>query len=316
MPLISVVMASYNHEQFISETIESVLNQSFRDIELVIVEDCSKDNSGEIVRAYQEKDGRLRAVFHGENKGIAKTFNDGIDQATGKFLAIIGSDDLWVEDKLEKQMKILRENEDLIVHSGAVTIDAKGDRVERPAQKRRIGRKREKSGNVFGELLAGNFVCGSSIIFKKSNLNGIRFDERYRYVNDYKFTLDLARKYEFHFIPEALVKYRVHGGNITLRDEAGWLEDFASFGKELLEKYDSEFSSRARANFLFKIASDARCRGDMADAAKYILRAISKRPFMAKYWRFLLSSVVHNLRHRKTSVEKPQLPPVKCNGSD
>ncbi len=306
MPLISVVMASYNHQEFISDTIASVLNQTFEDLELVIVEDCSTDNSREIIEAYRKNDARVRAVFHSENRGIAKTFNDGLDEAAGKFVAIIGSDDLWVEDKLEKQMEVLRENENVVVHSGAVTIDAAGNPIERPAEEKRSNRKREKSGNVFRELLTGNFVCGSSIVFKKSNLDGIRFDEQYRYVNDYKFTLELARKCEFHFMQEALVKYRVHGGNTTLKDEAGWLRDFALFGKELLDKYDSEFSSRARAKFLFKIASDASCRGDTAEAGRYALRAIRERPFMGKYWMSLLASVVHSFRPRQRRADESQ----------
>lgn len=307
MPLISVIIASYNYERFISETIDSVLNQSFKDLELVIVDDGSKDNSREIIKSYQKRDDRVRSVFHSVNKGIAKTFNDGIDEAKGKFVAISGCDDVWVEGKLEKQVEILKRNEDLVVHSGTMTIDALSNPIKPPAEKKHNSRKREKSGNIFRELLGGNFVCGSSIIFKKSNLNGIRFDERYRYVNDYKFTLDLAREYEFHFIPEVLVKYRVHGNNITLRDEAGWLKDFALFARELLGKYENEFSSRARARFLFKIACDAHYRGDTTDARKYTLKAIRTRPFMAKYWKFLVSSVCSKSRSHNTSSEKHQL---------
>jgi len=290
MPLISAVMASYNYGRYLPETIESVLNQSFTDLELIIVDDASKDNSREIIKSYQEKDGRVRGVYHAENRGIAPTFNDGIDEAAGTFVAIIGSDDLWMRDKLEKQIEVLDMNEDLVVHTGVVTIDAQSNPVE-PSGKERNGRKRNKSGSIFRELLEGNFVCGSSIIFKKSNLNGIKLDERYRYVNDYKFTLDLAREYEFYYIAEPLVKYRVHGGNITLRDKGGWLKDFASFGKELLREYEHEFSSRAKARFLFKIALDAHNRADMTEARQYTIKAIKTRPFMAKYWKLLASSI-------------------------
>lgn len=290
MPLISVVMASYNYARFIPETIESVLNQTLGDLELVIVDDGSIDNSPEIIRSYQDRDDRVRAVFRSENRGIAKTFNEGIDEAVGKFVAIIGSDDLWVEDKLEKQIEVLDVDDNLVVHSGAVTIDAEGNPIP-PITEKKTGRQRRKSGNIFRELLEGNFVCGSSIVFKKSGMNGIRLDERFRYVNDYKFTLDLAKEHEFYFIPEALVKYRVHGGNVTLRDKAGWLSDFASFGRELLRDHEGEFSSRAKARFLHKIALDAHHRRDAAEARRYIIKAIRTRPFMAKYWKFLVSGV-------------------------
>jgi glycosyltransferase involved in cell wall biosynthesis len=294
-------MASYNYEKYLPETIESVLDQSFTDIEFIIVDDASKDNSREIIKSYQEKDDRVHAVYHGENRGIAKTFNDGIDEATGEFVAIVGCDDLWVKNKLEKQIEVLKRDEDLVVHTGVATIDAQGNVIEE-SEREHSGKKRNKNGHIFRELLEGNFVCGSSIIFKKSNLNGIKLDERYRYVNDYKFTLDLAREYEFHYIAEPLVKYRVHGGNITLRDKGGWLKDFAAFGKELLREYENEFSSRAKARFLFKIALDAYNRAAMTEARRYSLKAIRTRPFMAKYWKLLVSSICAKSRTRNESA--------------
>ena len=219
MPLVSVAMASYNYERFLPETIEGVLNQSCKDLELIIVDDASKDNSPEIIKSYQKKDKRVRGIFHSENKGIARTFNDGIDQAVGKFIAITGSDDVWVENKLEKQLEVLKGNENLVVYSDSLIIDAQSSLVAEPVGKKlnATKKKRKKSGNIFRELLGGNIVCGSSIIFKKDNIRDIRFDEQLKYTNDYKFALDLARKYEFYFIPEPLIKYRVHGKNVTLR---------------------------------------------------------------------------------------------------
>ena len=292
MPLVSVVMASYNYERFIPETIEAILNQSFKDLELIIVDDASKDNSVEIIKAYQEKDGRVRPVFHNENKGIARTFNDGLDNACGKFAAITGCDDVWFEHKLQKQFDVLKENEDFVVYSDCITIDAQGNTIKNTNPEKDKNKKR--SGHLFRELLGGNFVCGSSVIFKKDNLGPIRFDERYRYVNDYKFALELALKYEFYFIEEALVKYRIHGGNVTLHDKAGWLEDFAKFGKELLEKHENEFPKKAKARFLFKIASDEHRRGNIRQARKYILGAIANYPFRMKYLKFLFSSLGKN----------------------
>lgn len=296
MPLVSVAMASYNHERFLPEAIEAILNQTYRDIELIIVDDASKDSSVEIIRSYQKKDSRIRTIFHEKNKGIAKTFNDGIDAASGKFVAKTGSDDVWVEDKIEKQLEVLKNNENLVVYSACSVIDAESNPVCEPCGKKQSRRKRKKSGKIFRELLGGNFICAGSIIFKKENVRDIRFDEQFRYVNDYKFALDLARKYEYHFIPQPLVKYRVHGNNITLKDNAGWLEDFALFGKELLEKYRDEFTHKARARFLFKIAHDAYFRGDIKTGRKYTSKAIIAYPFRMKYLRSLILSFGRKIR--------------------
>lgn len=289
MPLVSVAMASYNYERFLPETIEGVLNQSYKDLELVIVDDASKDNSPEIIKSYQEKDKRVRGIFHSENKGIARTFNDGIEEASGKFIAITGSDDVWVENKLEKQLEVLKGNENLVVYSDSLIIDAQSNLVAEPVGKKLSTKKkgRKKSGNIFRELLGDNFVCGSSIIFKKDNIRDIRFDEQLKYTNDYKFALDLARKYEFYFIPEPLIKYRIHGKNITLRDREGWLRDFALFAKYLLEKYEDEFSRKTKSRFLFKIACDAFCRRDSAGGREYLLKAIMSYPFRIKYFKSL-----------------------------
>jgi len=290
MPLVSVVMPSYSHESFISEAIEGVLNQSCQDIELIIIDDASKDNSREIIKSYREKDSRIRAIFHNENKGIAKTFNDGIEEASGKFIAITGSDDVWLKDKLEKQLEILGENEDLVVHSDSLIIDAQSNFVEKLPAKKRNASKKKKSGKIFRELLWGNFICGSSMIFKRDNIKDIRFDEQLKYVNDYKFVLDLAIKYEYYFIPEPLVKYRIHGKNCTLHDGAGWLKDYALMGKYLLDKYENELPKKVKAKFLFNIGCDECSRGDSGNGRKYILKAIMTYPFRIEYFSSLISS--------------------------
>jgi len=290
MPLVSVVMPSYSHESFISEAIEGVLNQSCQDIELIIIDDASKDNSREIIKSYREKDSRIRAIFHNENKGIAKTFNDGIEEASGKFIAITGSDDVWLKDKLEKQLEILGENEDLVVHSDSLIIDAQSNLVEKLPAKKRNASKKKKSGKIFRELLWGNFICGSSMIFKRDNIKDIRFDEQLKYVNDYKFVLDLAIKYEYYFIPEPLVKYRIHGKNCTLHDGAGWLKDSALMGKYLLDKYENELPKKVKAKFLFNIGCDECSRGDSGNGRKYILKAIMTYPFRIEYFSSLISS--------------------------
>jgi len=123
LPLVSVVMTSYNHEKFISGAIESVLNQTFKDLELIVVDDNSWDRSRVIIEEFAKKDERIRKIFHQKNCGIAKTANDGLRNSNGKFIAFIASDDLWMKDKLEKQFKILERDEDLIVWCNSAIID-------------------------------------------------------------------------------------------------------------------------------------------------------------------------------------------------
>jgi glycosyltransferase involved in cell wall biosynthesis len=129
MPLVSVVMLSYNHDEFIAESIESVLGQDFDDFELIIVDDASTDSSRQIIQKYAVEDSRIRVILHEANCGIAKTVNDGIEAAKGKFMATTASDDVWMTDKLTKQLAVTASNENLIVWSEGEVIDLNGQPV-------------------------------------------------------------------------------------------------------------------------------------------------------------------------------------------
>lgn len=144
MVLVSVVLPSYNYDKYISEAIESVLNQTFSDLELIIIDDYSTDTSREIIKGYKEKDDRIRFIFHEKNEGMARTYNDGIFSAKGKYIAILDSDDLWDLKKLEKQVKILEKDENLIVWSDGDLIDAKGNFLGKTFTQRYHATKKKK----------------------------------------------------------------------------------------------------------------------------------------------------------------------------
>jgi glycosyltransferase involved in cell wall biosynthesis len=272
-------MPSYNHEKYISEAIDSVLNQSFRDFELTIIDDCSKDSSQKIIESYQRKDKRIRVVLHKENMGIAKTLNDGLNEARGKFIAFIASDDVWVNAKLEKQLDVLKNNEDLIIWSEGEIVDSKGTLIGETFTQMHMALQKKKTGNIFEDLLYGNFIFGSSFIVKRENIGNIRFDEQLKYLNDYRFMVDLATKYKFLFIPEPLAKYRVHGKNTILLDRKGWLKDEIMVRKYFLQKYSNEMSNRIKANLLFGIGLAYLRLGKRAVAKKFFFRAVNVNIF-------------------------------------
>ena len=215
MVLVSVIMASYNHEKFISDAIESVLNQTYKDFELIIIDDYSNDNSREIINKYEKKDNRIKVIFHEKNKGLSRTRNDGFDIAEGKYIAFIDSDDVWVSHKLEVQVPILEQNENLIVWSEGDVIDEKSRYLERKVTDSHT----KKSGNLFYELLNTNkiIIFVSSLIFNKNHLRNIRFNEKLKYDNDCQFYVELARRFNFFFIKESLAKYRIHSDNTCIR---------------------------------------------------------------------------------------------------
>jgi glycosyltransferase involved in cell wall biosynthesis len=254
MVLVSVVMPSYNHADYIPQAIESVLTQNFQDIELIIIDDCSKDNSRDLILSYKKKDARIRTIFHEKNLGIADTYNDGLDAAEGKYVAILDSDDVWRRNKLEKQLSILGRNEDLVVWSEGRIIDRVGKPTGQTFTQIQRASRRRKSGDIFQTLLSGNFIFDSSLIVKKSNVDGIRFDHNLKYLNDYKFVVDLAKDFKYCFINEQLVDYRIHGKNTITRDQESWLQDEIIMRKYFLGKYNMERQIKSQMFFQISLA--------------------------------------------------------------
>lgn len=109
MPKVSVITPAYNASGFIGETIESVLKQTFQDWEMIIVDDCSTDDTYEIACKFSKKDGRIKVFKNKNNYGVAATRNHGLDVATGDYIAFVDSDDLWLPEKLEKQLRFMEE---------------------------------------------------------------------------------------------------------------------------------------------------------------------------------------------------------------
>jgi glycosyltransferase involved in cell wall biosynthesis len=285
MPRVSVIMLSYNHEKFIAEAIESVLNQDFDDFELIIVDDFSTDSSKQIIQEYAAHDSRLRVILHEANRGIAKTANDGIAAAKGKFLAVIASDDVWMKDKLRKQLAVLESNEDLIVHAEGRVIDEKSYSVGlswTELLKRRVS----KSGDIFLDLVIGpEAIFGSTVLYKRENQGSILFDERLIYVNDWKFYLDLAAKYEFYYVDEPLAQYRIHATNTwgtTGPDEQKWRlvnQDIILLREYILSQYPHRLSAEAKAIELEKVGSLYYALGQNRSALMSFVRAFACAPF-------------------------------------
>lgn len=276
MPLVSVIMPSYNHEGFISEAIESVLNQTFADLELIIIDDASKDKSKEIIKVYEERDSRIRTIFHNENEGIARTMNEGLEEAKGKFIAFTASDDVWVKDKLEKQIKVLEQNENLIVWAEAEIIDAHSNPTGELFTQRYHASERKKSGDIFEELLRGNFI--GDRILKRGNLGDIRFNEALKYLNDYQFDVDLATKYEYYFIQEPLAKYRIHDRNTITSDKEGFDRDCIAIGQYFLRKYGTKLTNSMKAHIFGMVGTAYSNLGEKAKARWFIFQAIKHNP--------------------------------------
>jgi glycosyltransferase involved in cell wall biosynthesis len=292
MPLVSVVLPSYNHEKFVSEAIESVLGQDFEDLELIIVDDASTDTSRQIIQKYATEDARVRVILHETNCGIAKTMNDGIAAAKGKFLSDTASDDVWMKDKLSKQLAVLESNEDLVVWAEAEIIDESGQPVGLTWSEFWSDAKAKKTGDTFHDLLGRWELLIGSYILKRANLGDIKYDESLKYANDYKFNLDLAAQYEFYFMPEPLAQYRIHSANTCgvrgFQGEAKRVhnQEDVMVLEYALSKWHDQMSSKAKATTFIRLAQRYYKLGQSEKALMCFCRALAYDPFRRSTLRF------------------------------
>ena len=131
-PLVSVVMPVYNAERFLRQAVESVLNQSYQNIELIMVDDCSKDNSCQIMLEYAGKDRRVCAIRGEKNQGVARVRNRGIQLAKGEYIALLDSDDVWEKNKIERQIALLQEKNADIAYCSLDFIDENDKKIKKP----------------------------------------------------------------------------------------------------------------------------------------------------------------------------------------
>jgi glycosyltransferase involved in cell wall biosynthesis len=201
MPLISVIIPVYNAEKTIRETIESVLNQTLTDFELIIVNDGSQDATLEAIFSIQ--DPRIK-VFSYANAGVSASRNRGIIQATGEYISFIDADDLWTPDKLEAQFNALKE------HPEAAVAYSWTDWIDESSQLIGAGVHQTASGNVYGKLLLGDFIgSGSNPLIRKQALVEVGgFNESLVHAEDWDLWLRLAARYHFIAVPFPQVLYR------------------------------------------------------------------------------------------------------------
>jgi len=240
MVLFSVIMPSYNHAKYLPETITSVLNQTIRDFELIIIDDCSSDNSRGIIEKFKDIDGRIISIFHETNKGIGFTCNDGLKNSKGKFISFIDSDDVWNRNFLEKVLEILEIDDNLIVWTEGELIDSRSKSLGVKYTQYYHSIDKKKSGNLFLELFQGCFILNTGFTLKRESLGDIRFDDQFILTSNYQFYVDLAEKYDYYFIENILVKYRLYNKNSADLYPDILAIEIIKLRKNLLEQYKNK----------------------------------------------------------------------------
>lgn len=196
--LVSIILATYNRSKYISKAIESVLNQSYRDFELVIIDDASTDKTSEVLNSYN--DSRIKIISNKNNLGFVKSLNKGIKYAKGKYIARIDDDDFWPDSsKLKKQVGFLEDNpEYALVGCGIIRVDSQGKEIKRYL----LPEKDEDIREIM--LITSPFVHMGTVFRKKAwDLVG-GYDEKLHFSQDSDLWAKLGKVGKLYNIPEHL----------------------------------------------------------------------------------------------------------------
>lgn len=207
LPLVTVFMPAFNGEAYIEKAIQSVLNQSFTDFELLIINDGSTDGTLDIVRKFT--DPRIRLIHNDGNKGLTFTRNRGIEEAKGQYIAILDCDDLAMPDRLKAQIAFLNSNPEIAMCGGqAITIDESG---------KQIGNLNVMAGdkNISPELVFHNTFINSTLMIKRSAMLESGGYRDYSPAEDYELSYRISLHHPVANLNKVLVAYRLHGNNIS-----------------------------------------------------------------------------------------------------
>lgn len=221
LPLVSVIIAAYNAEIFISRTLDSILSQTYKNIEVIVVDDGSQDKTSEIVESFAKKDHRI-ILLKQSNGGVAAARNLAIEHSQGEYIAPIDADDIWYPQNIEKQLKCLLKAEPSVGLAYAWSIDI--DENDIPMNMLRAATEERKVCLKFANI---NFIGhASATLIRRECLENIGgYNTHFREQNaqgceDFDLYLRIAEKYEFRVVPELLIGYRQVIGSMSCNSHA------------------------------------------------------------------------------------------------
>ncbi len=211
--MVSVIIVVYNGEKYIEEAIQSVLNQTYKNIELIVVDDGSTDSTRKIVEKYKDV-----VYIYQENRGEGAARNLGIENSNGEYLAFLDADDLYANDKIEKQLKVLIKNNDIdVVYNDLKVVDENLNYLNTLKSEGIYEKREDLLANIIYRQVIQGPIC---MMIRRSCTNDIKWSEELVYTVDYEYVMKLAFKHNFKYLEEPLYIYRRHGNNLSNKHNA------------------------------------------------------------------------------------------------
>jgi glycosyltransferase involved in cell wall biosynthesis len=279
--LVSVIIPVYNRLELLPRTLKSVLNQTHKNLEIVVVDDGSVDEVKRMLDGFD--DDRIHYIRHDLNKGVAAAWNTGIKSARGKYLTFLGSDDEWLESKVEKQ--IINLSGPGKEHRVSYCLSEIYSDVESRVLEQRTF---DLEGNILHHVLCGCVIGLNSLMISREDVLKVgEFDERLGMHSDWDFLIRLASRYDFSCVREILNRDHWHKCAQITKNSASVPE----FNWIIYENNRALFEAdrKAKGAFFQQLAFYEGLRGGKLEAVKSIVRSISADPFrMNPYFAFIL----------------------------
>ncbi len=306
MPAVSVIIPTYNAAEYLSKAIESVLAQTFKDYELIVVDDGSTDDTEEVVRRFGDRVKYLRQ----ENRGPGAAKNLGIKNSRGSLIATLDADDRWFPHKLAVQFAYMKEHsEAALVYGNCSTFDEQGILTEAYDG---IHRK-VFSGDVFDKLILKNFIASITIMVRKSCLARVGlFPENFMISEDWHLWLRIAKEYPIGYIDEPLAMYRWQKKSLTW-DYAKSYPYRLKVLDEISELYRDYFKSskallrRARSGLLMRYGYSLFNSGDYKNARNNFISSIRQNPIQLNSYLYLFGLLVPKILRLQIARLKSRL---------
>lgn len=211
-PLVSVIAVCYNHARFVIECLDSIRNQTYPNLQIIIMDDCSQDDSVEIIRNWIERYGvECSFIAHQKNQGVCRTLNEAVGLAQGKYISLIATDDTWLPDKIIRQVDIMESMPEKvgIVYSDAYQMDENGQRL--PDMFIAAHRKLDSvpEGDLLEDLIVGNFIPAMTTLIRRAVYDRVGLYDESLAFEDWDFWLRAANHFHFAYSTYPSANYRI-----------------------------------------------------------------------------------------------------------
>lgn len=289
-PSVSVVIAAYNAADFIGETLESVLAQTYPDYEIIVVDDGSMDRTADVLEQF----GEAVQYIHQENRGQPAARNVGIRAARGRYIAFVDADDLWMPEKLERQMGLVEKENPAWVYADMIAFESKTGRTAFRAGEGNTLHE----GNIFRPLLLGNFIASQPLVRRDvfDDVGYFNEDPATHNGEDWEMWLRIAAEYPVACVHEPLACYRLHPASMTGSMD---LEEALRSRLTIVERAADRHSDKsaglksiARARLYTNIGRKALDREERPAARRWLVQAIRNEPANRLAWILFLAAFV------------------------